>query len=233
MKWDIACHAKTWVWTTLVSNTRALYALIPAAILCSVLLVGLEQSGRQSSAPAPDVTVNPSGATVVSLAAPAPSETAEARVDEKAGNGGDGGTPLVATPASTTTVVNARVEGERPIPPADAVKSQSGDGEVSSTAANAGSTPAPSATPIIRSSSQAPLRSAIEAAFPPSEVETAYRVAMCESGGDPTEVGAAGEEGAFQVLAVFHGEVPADIYGQAEQAAGIVAEQGWGPWSCQ
>jgi hypothetical protein len=74
---------------------------------------------------------------------------------------------------------------------------------------------------------------AIVAAFPPSEVETAYRVAMCESGGDPTEVGAAGEEGAFQVLAVFHGEVPADIYGQAEQAAGIVAEQGWGPWSCQ
>jgi hypothetical protein len=216
MKWATACHSKTWVWITSVFNARALCALVPAAILCSVLLVGLEQSGRQSSAPAPDVTVNPLGATVVSLAAPAPSETAEARVDEKAGNGGDGGTPVVATPASTT-VVQALVE-------------ETSDEAVTS---SSGSPPQPEPTVIIRSSSQAPLRSAIEAAFPPSEVETAYRVAMCESGGDPAEVGAAGEQGAFQVRAEFHGPVPADIYGQAVQAAGIVAEQGWGPWSCR
>lgn len=200
-----------------MSNKRALWALIPAAIMCSVLLVGLEQSGRQSSAPAPDATVNPSGATVASLAASAQSETAEARVDERAGNGGDGGMPLVATPASTTdssAEVAQLVEQRTPNPSV------------------AGSSPVLSATPIIRSSSQVPLMEAIQSAFPASEWDTAYSVAMCESGGDPTEVGAAGEQGAFQVRAEYHGPVPSDLYGQALQAAAIVAEQSWQPWSC-
>lgn len=75
---------------------------------------------------------------------------------------------------------------------------------------------------------------AIEAYFPASERATAYRVASCETGGtfDPTKVGKAGERGIFQVMAVFHGAVPGDIEGQTEQAAGIVARQGWSPWSC-
>ncbi|MGE0133745.1 MAG: hypothetical protein AB7L91_06370 [Dehalococcoidia bacterium] len=75
---------------------------------------------------------------------------------------------------------------------------------------------------------------AIEAYFPASERATAYRVASCETGGtfDPTVVGKAGERGIFQVMAVYHGAVPGDIEGQTEQAASIVARQGWSPWSC-
>lgn len=84
------------------------------------------------------------------------------------------------------------------------------------------------------SSYEALARAAIASAFPPSEQATAYRVAWCETHGtfDPTSVGKAGEQGIFQVMAVYHGPVPADIEGQARQAAGIVAAHGWSPWSC-
>jgi hypothetical protein len=217
-----------------MSNKRYLIAFIPAAILCSVLLVGLEQSGRQSSAPAPDVTVNPIGATGVSLTASASPAVPDAAWGE-AGSGGDGGRlsgseirPLTPTPASTTVVSSALVS---PLPTKESASEFNQRAEVAQLVEQRTPNPQVAGSSPVLSAND--LMSAIEAAFPPSEVETAYRVAMCESGGDPTEVGAAGEEGAFQVLAVFHGEVPADIYGQAEQAAGIVAEQGWGPWSCQ
>ena len=209
-----------------MSNKRALVALIPAAILCSVLLVGLEQSGRQSSAPTLDATVNPSGATVASRTA-----SAQSVRTEEAGIGGDGGTSIRATPASTSAVQALVEEAESetqsdptPQPEPTAVETVT----VVATALVA--------EPVTKESApelkQGPLRGAIEAAFPPSQVETAYWIAMCESGGDPEAVGALGEQGAWQVRPEFHGPVPADIYGQAQQAARIVAASGWSPWSC-
>lgn len=224
-----------------MSSRRASWALIPAAFLVFGLLLAQELAPRQS-APTPATANGSPTAFVASESASDSSVTAEARVNVESGNGGDGGTPLVATPASTTI---ARVEGERPIPPADSQAKLSQPGATGD-GTNAGSTPAPSATenativatalvadPEVRSSSQSPaLWLAIEAAFPPSEQATAYRVAMCESSGDPGAVGRVGEQGAFQVRPEFHGPVPDDLYGQAFQAAAIVAEQGWRPWSC-
>ena len=205
-----------------MSNKRALWALIPAAILCSVLLVGLEQSGRQSSAPTPDATVNPLGATAAaSLTAPARSVATE-----EAGIGGDGGTSIRATPASTSTV-KALVEGagretQVIIPP-----------QPEPTAVETAMVVTTALSDVTNEAESNNLWGAIEAAFPPSQVETAYWIAMCESGGDPEAVGAVGEQGIFQVRPEFHGPVPADIYGQAAQAAIIVSEQGWFPWSCR
>ena len=63
----------------------------------------------------------------------------------------------------------------------------------------------------------------------------AMSVAECETGGtfNPGLIGAHGEQGVYQVLAVYHGSVPSDITGQVAQAAGIVAREGWQPWSCR
>ncbi|MFZ2951269.1 MAG: lytic transglycosylase domain-containing protein [Desulfuromonadaceae bacterium] len=47
-------------------------------------------------------------------------------------------------------------------------------------------------------------------------------VAIEESGGDPVAVGAAGEQGAWQVKAVDWGAVPGDLHGQAGQAERII-----------
>ena len=206
-----------------MSTRRASWALIPASILVVGLLVGLELAPRQS-APTLD-TANGSPAAVASESASGPSATSEARVDGGAGNGEDGGTPVVATPASTE-VVQALVEeagGEtqglttpQPAPSAT-------DATVVTTALS-GVTNQPESND---------LWDAVVAAFPPSEQATAYRVAMCESRGDPDVVGRFGELGAWQVRPEFHGAVPADLYGQAFQAAAIVAEQGsWSAWSC-
>lgn len=97
-------------------------------------------------------------------------------------------------------------------------------------------TPPPSARlpPVAGTENEALARAAIASAFPPSEQATAYRVASCETGGtfDPTKVGKAGEQGIFQVMAVYHGAVPAGIEGQARQAASLVERHGWSPWSC-
>lgn len=68
-------------------------------------------------------------------------------------------------------------------------------------------------------------------AFPPEHQYQAARVMMCESGGNIHAVGAAGEQGAFQVLARFHGPVPPTLEAQAQQAARIVEAQGWWPWT--
>jgi hypothetical protein len=131
----------------------------------------------------------------------------------------------------------ARVEGERPIPPAG---TSPVTGAVNS-GANAGSTPAPSATPIVRASSQAPTAgleaevwAAVQVYFPASEWANAMAVSSCETGGtfNPGAIGAHGEEGVFQVRGIYHGSVPSDIAGQVQQAARIQSEQGWGPWSC-
>ena len=62
-------------------------------------------------------------------------------------------------------------------------------------------------------------------------VETMAMIMVCESNGDTTAIGAAGERGAFQVLERFWGPVPPDLEGQAAQAASIIARHGIGPWS--
>jgi hypothetical protein len=210
-----------------MSSRRASWALIPAAFLVVGLLVGQELAPRQS---APTLaTANGSPAAVVSESASASSATAE-RASVEAGNGGDGGTSILATPASTT--VNGG-EAQQ-------------DEQQSSNLPVVGSNPTPAiietatvvatalvAEPEVRLSSQSPaLWLAIEAAFPPSEQATAYRVAMCESSGNTEAVGRSGEKGAWQILEVFHGAVPEGIYAQAVHAAQVLAINGWGIWSC-
>ena len=81
------------------------------------------------------------------------------------------------------------------------------------------------------------LEGLIERYFPPTEWETAYRVAMCESDGNPNATGAAGEQGWFQILPWLHGwRVDwANLYHpetNVRAAAHLWAEQGWTPWSC-
>jgi len=75
---------------------------------------------------------------------------------------------------------------------------------------------------------------AIQVYFPSHQWSTALRVSGCETGGtyNPGAIGAHGEEGIFQVRAIYHGAVPRDIAGQVQQAAGIWSAYGWQPWSC-
>lgn len=85
------------------------------------------------------------------------------------------------------------------------------------------------------SSYEAEAIAAIAAAFPASEQAKAYRVSSCETGGTfwPWAAEPGGHHfGIFQVDPSIWGPVPADIEGQARQAAGIVAAHGWSPWSC-
>ncbi|MGE0227779.1 MAG: hypothetical protein AB7I38_11070 [Dehalococcoidia bacterium] len=169
------------------------------------------------------------------------------------------GEPAIATPTSTTApartprppaVGGGSVEatpfeevevhlGVRPTPRAEAstVATQA----LTATVTVVTTVDAAPATPMVTiaprsevGGNEAQALAAIEAHFPASEQATAYRVASCETGGtfDPTKVGKAGEQGIFQVMAVYHGPVPGDIDGQARQAAGIVAAHGWLPWSC-
>lgn len=72
---------------------------------------------------------------------------------------------------------------------------------------------------------------AIVDAFPAEQEYVAARTAVCESGFDVTAVGAAGEQGVFQILARYWGKVPTTLELQAIQAAQIVAIEGWGPWA--
>jgi hypothetical protein len=195
---------------------------------------------------------------------PLPTETAPAlaRTPRPPSVGtGDGGTPVGedarATPQpATVTVVSsalvspaptkdsgygfkrARVEGERPIPPADATTTglQSGAGGVLSTpSTNAGSTPAPSATPtpIVRASSQAPVRAAIEASVWPAQYHDKLEaVIACESSGSTEALSAGGHVGLLQVDPALHGPVPAGAVAQLDDAYEVFLKQGWGAWSC-
>lgn len=62
-------------------------------------------------------------------------------------------------------------------------------------------------------------------------VATMAMIMVCESNGDTTAIGAAGERGAFQVTPRWWGPVPADLEGQALQAAAIMHEHGDRPWT--
>ena len=68
-------------------------------------------------------------------------------------------------------------------------------------------------------------------AFRPEHRYLMARIAWCESRFDPAVVGAVGEQGIFQVRAIYWGPVPSDMLGQAEQAARIVEVHGTWPWS--
>lgn len=138
-----------------------------------------------------------------------------------------------ATPAPTTaTVVSTRTDAREALTVEPTVSLEGGGDGAALPDVVATIQPEQPEAWYGRSTTPTSLQAAIEAAFPPHHWATAYRVAMCESGGNPGAVGAAGEQGAFQVLARYHGPVPADLYGQAAQAARIVAAHGWGPRSC-
>jgi hypothetical protein len=201
-----------------MSTRRASWALIPAACLVFGLLLAQELAPRQS-APTPATANGSPTAFVASESASDSSVTAEARVNVESGNGGDGGTPLVATPASTTI---ARVEGERPIPPADSQAKLSQPGATGD-GTNAGSTPAPSATTSLQSA-------AIAAGWPAELAAWVERVALCESSGSTAAVSSAGYVGLMQVAPWLHGPVPADAVGQLAQAYGVYQAQGAGAW---
>lgn len=74
---------------------------------------------------------------------------------------------------------------------------------------------------------------ALAASGSPAWAREAVAVSYCESRHRPDAVGALGERGAWQVRPEYHGPVPADALGQAEQAYRVWSEAGWGPWSCR
>lgn len=126
---------------------------------------------------------------------------------------------LAAQETATVVVSNARVEGERPIPPAG---TSPVTGAVNS-GANAGSTPAPSATTSLQSA-------AIAAGWPAELAAWVESTALCESSGSTAAVSAAGYVGLMQVAPWLHGPVPADAVGQLAQAYGVYVKQGKGAW---
>lgn len=74
---------------------------------------------------------------------------------------------------------------------------------------------------------------ALAASGSPAWAREAVAVSYCESRHRPDAVGALGERGAWQVRPEYHGPVPADALGQAEQAYRVWSEAGWHPWSCR
>lgn len=75
------------------------------------------------------------------------------------------------------------------------------------------------------------MRAVMQAGLDDERTYWLARTGWCESHFDAAAVGAAGEEGAWQVLARYHGTVPATLDAQATQAARIVTEHGTWPWS--
>ena len=202
------------------------YALAILAVL--VLLVGCRSEDSRASARAG--FSSPSTART-----PAPPSVGQGGGETPEGRSGES----TATPA--ITVVTSALEAETPALESDDRAREAERLTVRATG-TAGSTPAPSAIPTQASDqlgqlpepNEAEVWAAIQRHWPVSEWETALRVATCESGGtfNPAIVGAHGEQGIWQIRAIYHGTVPADIAGQASQAAGIWAKWSWAPWSC-
>lgn len=92
--------------------------------------------------------------------------------------------------------------------------------------------------PIVVASDDS-LEGLIERYFPPSEWETAYRVALCESRGDANATGALGEASYFQIhpvnfwlFAQFPDPNPWHPKQNVIVASQLWAKQGWSPWAC-
>ena len=181
---------------------------MPAILVVMVLLVGCRDAQPRHG---PE-------AAMTSEALPA-----RAPVTPSVGQGG-GETPEglsgdVATPA--ITVVTSALESADPEPGGDSRDTGAADQSFAVSASYA--------------ATEDEVLAAVQAYFPASEWGRAMSVAECETGGtfNPGLIGAHGEQGVYQVLAVYHGSVPSDITGQVAQAAGIVAREGWQPWSCR
>ena len=194
-------------------NSRAL-----AVLAGLVLLVGCRdaQPGHGSASTVTSAVL-PASSPVITPVGGGGGETPEGRAGE-----------ITATPA--ITVVTSALEAETPAPESDNRAREAERLTVRATGA-AGPAPAPSAT---YATAEAEVWAAVQIYFPASDWAMAMRVARCESGGtfNPAIVGKAGEQGIWQILAVYHGAVPADIAGQAAQAARIVAAHSWAPWTC-
>lgn len=67
--------------------------------------------------------------------------------------------------------------------------------------------------------------------FGPEHADCAALIAWRESRFRTDAVGALGEQGIFQVRAIYHGPVPHDLVSQVIQASRIHSQQGWRPWS--
>lgn len=208
---------------------KYLFWIPAAAMVVGILLShGLSMKERSAQDPVPAAQGSPDASATPSWAASGSEETAEAQVDSESGNGGDGALSLDTPTSTTTTVATVEDVADSNLPQSSATVQQALKAQLDEQPVRNGEGASSS---LARGSNN--LEAAIEAAFPPSEWATAYRVAMCESGGDPdAPTGAAGEEGAFQVIPRYHGTVPSDLLGQAQQAAEIVAEAGWSPWTC-
>lgn len=145
---------------------------------------------------------------------------------------GEHGTPAITVVTSARVAVTSAPESDNRARIAQGQSAATPTVDPVASRDDAGSSPAPSST---YATAEAEVWAAVQAYFQASEWEQAMRVARCESGGtyEAAIIGAHGEQGIYQVRAVYHGAVPPDIAGQVAQAAGIVARHGWGPWSCR
>lgn len=80
---------------------------------------------------------------------------------------------------------------------------------------------------------EAQVRASVERWFPASEIQTAMRVAYCESRYQPWAAEPGGRHfGVMQVDPSLWGAVPGDIDGQIQQAAVVWRAGSWAMWSC-
>lgn len=172
---------------------------------------------------------------------PAPARTPEPLEVGIVGGGGAWvtaeGLPDTLTPSPTVTATESVVQGvasEAPQSPQSSVTVTQALQQYSAPAPTVKASEPTSATLSGQSSLEAQVYAAVQAYFPASEWAKAMRVAYCESRYEPTAVESGGHHvGVWQVDPDLHGSVPADIWGQTEQAYRVWIQQGWGAWSCQ
>lgn len=212
-------------------------ALVPAAFMVIGTLVVQQLADEGNGIDSAPTPVPSAAKALADASASQPTAASSVALGAASVGEADGGTGESTATAEAT-----------PVPTLDGGEAQQ-DEQQSSNLPVVGSSPTPAITPTevqvtatlvaepvseetAPELKQGNLWDAIISAFPNSQWETAYRVASCESSGNPDAIGQLGEEGIFQVRPELWGAVPDDIYGQAHQAAAIVAVHGWWPWSC-
>jgi len=196
---------------------------IAAMVIAALVTVPVVMVGERAPSPSPSGSTHVGKLPVEGVVLPADSEAAPARplVD------GSGEDVVLLEEIQAMPVLAA--------PPAEPASTVTQSALTATVTAPVVVAPVPATAPAPQTdtSYEAEARYWIGVYFPGQEGK-AYRVASCETGGTfhPGAVGRAGEQGIFQVIARYHGPVPGSIQGQAEQASGIVAKSGWGPWSC-